>query len=179
MIVAPRLLLSDLETLSVADMERHAPDPSSDRPDAPFDADDAMRAATDRLTGRLRSPWWFHALRGLSVGAIAFGIAPRADWAIAVLAVGLVGLVLLPRLRTSAVGFSSANPDRWRFVRDGAPWSVVSLAAAAAGLVVALFARQLGILEVTGIAVGVAVVVAVLGPLADRSARQRLARGLA
>ncbi len=61
----------------------------------------------------------------------------------------------------------------------GAPWSVVSLAAAAAGLVVALFARQLGILEVTGIAVGVAVVVAVLGPLADRSARQRLARGLA
>ncbi len=175
MIVAPRLLLSDLETLSVADMETHAPDPSSDRPDAPFDAD-AMRAATDRLTGRLRSPWWFHALRGLSVGAIVFGIAPRADWAIAVLA---VGLVLLPRLRTSAVGFSSANPDRWRFVRDGAPWSVVSLAAATAGLVVALFARQLGILEVTGIAVGVAVVVAVLGPLADRSARQRLARGLA
>ncbi|KAF0258695.1 hypothetical protein DOU02_07030 [Clavibacter michiganensis subsp. michiganensis] len=178
MIVAPRLLLSDVETLSVADMETHAPDPSSDRPDAPFDAD-AMRAATDRLTGRLRSPWWFHALRGLSVGAIAFGIAPRADWAIAVLAVGLVGLVLLPRLRTSAVGFSSANPDRWRFVRDGAPWSVVSLAAATAGLVVALFVRQLGILEVTGIAVGVAVVVAVLGPLADRSARQRLARGLA
>ncbi|PPF86742.1 hypothetical protein C5C03_11575 [Clavibacter michiganensis] len=161
-------------------METHAPDPSSDRPDAPFDAD-AMRAATDRLTGRLRSPWWFHALRGLSVGAIAiaFGIAPRADWAIAVLAVGLVGLVLLPRLRTSAVGFSSANPDRWRFVRDGAPWSVVSLAAATAGLVVALFVRQLGILEVTGIAVGVAVLVAVLGPLADRSARQRLARGLA
>ncbi|WP_316293275.1 hypothetical protein, partial [Clavibacter michiganensis] len=38
---------------------------------------------------------------------------------------------------------------------------------------------QLGILEVTGIAVGVAVLVAVLGPLADRSARQRLARGLA
>jgi hypothetical protein len=175
---AARPLLSMLETLSVADMETHAHDSSSDRPGTPFDAD-ALRAASDRLTGRLRSPWWFHALRGLSVGAIVFGIAPRADWAIAVLAVGLVGLVLLPRLRTSAVGFSGANPDRWRFVRDGAPWSVVSLAVAAAGLVVALFVRQLGILEVTAVAIGVAVVVAVLGPLADRSARQRLARGLA
>jgi hypothetical protein len=171
-------LLSNSETLSVADMETHAHDSSSDRPDAPVDAD-AMRAAADRLTGRLRSPWWFHALRGLSVGALVFGIAPRADWALAVLAIGLVGLVLLPRLRMSAVGFSSAHPDRWRFVRDGAPWSVVSLAVATAGIAVALFVRQLGILEVAGIAAGAAVVVALLGPLADRSARRRLGRGLA
>ena len=175
---AARPLLSMLETLSVADMETHAHDSSSDRPGTPFDAD-AMRAASDRLTGRLRSPWWFHALRGLSVGALVFGIAPRADWALAVFAAGLVGLVLLPRLRTAAIGFSSANPERWRFVRDGAPWSVVSLAVTTAAIVAVLFARQLGMLEVAGIAAGAAVVVAVLGPPADRSARQRLGRGLA
>jgi hypothetical protein len=170
--------LSMSETPSVAVMETHAHDSSPDRPDRVLDAD-ALRVASERLTGRLRSPWWFHALRGLSVGAIVFGIAPRQDWALAVLALGLVGLVLLPRLRTSAVGFSSAHPDRWAFLRTGAPWSVVSLAAATAGIVVALFVRQLGILEVAGIAAVVALVVAVLGPLADRAARQRLGRGLA
>jgi hypothetical protein len=172
------VFLSMTETPSVADMETPAHDSSSDRPDRVLDAD-ALRAASDRLASRLRSPWWFHALRGLSVGAIVFGIAPRRDWALAVLALGAVGLVLLPRLRTSTVGFSSAHPDRWAFLRTGAPWSVVALAAVTAGLVVALFVRQLGILEVAGIAAGVALVVAVLGPLADRAARQRLGRGLA
>ncbi|MFZ7086822.1 hypothetical protein [Curtobacterium sp. RRHDQ10] len=139
-------------------------------------ARDAVHAAQQRLANRLRSPWWFHALIGLAVAAVVFGITGRTPWGIIVLVAGIVGYVVLGRWRARSIGFSRADPERWAFLRTGAPWSVVSLVVVVAAIAAVLFVRQLSLPEVGAVAVAAGFVTAVLGPLADRAGRAALGR---
>lgn len=156
-------------------MERIA----EDVPDQPFDAvaaKHAVQSVQRQMAGRLRSPWWFHVIRGLAVGAVVFGVAERTWWGAAVLSCGLVAYLILDRRRVQTIGFSRSNPGRWRFVRYGAPWSVLALLIVIAGFAVTGLDRSLSPTAVALIAGLVALVTIALGPVSDRAAREYLAR---
>ena len=139
-------------------------------------ARDAVRAARTRMTDRLRSPWWFHALHGLGIGLVVDGLGSHSQWDLVPLVVGLVLSIGLSRRRTARVGFSRANPDRWAFLRAGAPWSVIAVVVAALALTLTLFVRSFTTPEVIAVAAVAALVSALTGPLADTAARRHLGR---
>jgi len=152
-------------------MESHSNDNSSQ----PVDPVAAFRVANDaqaRMAARVRSPWWVHALRGLLVTAMVYGLgAPDSTgWML----LGLVGLIALSRRRVRDVGVARANPERWRFLALGAPWAVIALVVMVAALAFVVIAQDEPLWQV-GVAAGVAgVVTLALGPPADSSARRRL-----
>ena len=124
----------------------------------------------------LRSPWWFHALHGLGIGLVVVGLGAHSAWDLVPLAIGLVLSIGVSRRRTARVGFSRANPDRWAFLRAGAPWSVVSIVVVAVGLILTLLVRSLTVPEDIAVAAVAALVSALTGPLADTAARRHLGR---
>lgn len=161
-----------LVTLSVADMET----PSNDDASQPTDAVTALRVASDaqtRLAARVRSPWWVHLLRGGLVAAVVFGVSgtENSPW----LLLGVVGLIALSRRRVSEVGIARSNPDRWRFLTLGAPWSVTALLVVVATMAFLVIVRDESPWQVGSAVTLAGIVTAVLGPLADAAARRRLA----
>lgn len=140
---------------------------------AAANAHDALRGPRQRMAHRLRSPWWFHVLRGLAVAAIVVGLSNRSPWDLIPLGVGLAGLIALSRHRAQTVGYRRANPDRWQFLRTGAPWSVLSVIVVAAAIAVAVFTTPT-VPVLTVVTALTALLVTALSPLADRSARRHL-----
>ncbi len=136
----------------------------------------SVRSANARLAARLRSPWWFHALYGFFVGCIAFGVGERPAWVVVALFVGLAGMIAVTRWRARRIGFSRANPSRFTFLREGAPWSAISYGLFVIAVAVNVFARQFTLLEAGLVAAAAGLAMAALGPLADRAGRRRLAR---
>jgi len=153
---------------------------SNDNAPQPVDPVGAFKVANDaqiRMADRIRSPWWVHILRGILVAAVAYGIgAPESTaWTL----LGMVGLIALARRRVRNIGVARSNPERWRFLALGAPWSIVAFAALVAALAFVVAVRDEPLWQV-GVAAGVAgVVTAALGPVADASARHRLRRDVA
>jgi len=157
-------------------MESH----SNDNPSQPVDPVAAFQVANDaqaRMAARVRSPWWVHVLRGLCIAAVVYGLgAPDSS---AWMLLGVVGLIALARRRVRDVGVARANPERWRFLTLGAPWSIVALVVAVAGMAFVVIAQDEPLWQV-GVAAGVAgAVTMALGPLADAAARGRLGADLA
>ncbi|PZE27334.1 MULTISPECIES: hypothetical protein [unclassified Curtobacterium] len=142
----------------------------------PLAAREAVRAARARMTDRLRSPWWFHALHGLGIALTVYGVRSRSAWDLLPLGIGLVLSIGLARRRTGVVGFSRANPDRWQFLRAGAPWSVIALVVAVAALTASVVLRSWTVPEGIVVATVVGLVSALTGPLADAAARRYLGR---
>lgn len=171
---AARQLLSVTETVILSCMETNSWQPTP--ADEWRTLDDALRASRRRLADGLRSPWWFHALYGLSVACIAYGVAGRpVGWGILFLVPGLGGEIAVSRWRANRLGLSRANPSRFMFLRIGAPWSAISFGAFVAALALGVFARTLSPIWIAAAAAAAGVVMAGFGPLADRSARRRLA----
>jgi hypothetical protein len=159
-------------TLTVADMETHSND-DAPQPIDPIAALHLARDAQGRLAARVRSPWWVHLLRGVLVAAVVFGASgtENTPW----LLLGVVGLIALARRRVREVGVARSNPERWRFLTLGAPWSVIALSVAVAGMAFLIVVQHESAWQVA-VAVTVAgIVTAVTGPLADAAARRRLA----
>jgi uncharacterized membrane protein HdeD (DUF308 family) len=157
-------------------MESHSNDNSSQ----PVDPVAALRVANDaqaRMAERVRSPWWVHVLRGLSMAAAVYGLgAPDSS---AWMLLGVLGLIALSRRRVRDVGIERANPERWRFLALGAPWAIISLVVSVAAMAFVVVARDEPLWQV-GVAAGVAgIVTLALGPAADASARRRLGSDLA
>ncbi|WP_423919324.1 hypothetical protein ACPEEZ_12090 [Frigoribacterium sp. 2-23] len=150
---------------------------SNDQPSQPIDPVAALQVAHEaqsRMAARVRSAWWVHVLRGLSIVATVVGLAGRPSWASWLLPLGVIGLALLARWRTREVGLSRANPDRWSFLTLGAPWSTIALVVAVAAMAFVVFVRSAPDWQVA-VAAGVAgVVTAAFGPLADQAARAHL-----
>jgi len=150
---------------------------SHSREDAPQPVDPiaAFQVASDaqaRMAARIRSPWWVHALRGVFVAAIVWGLgAPDSS---AWMLLGLVGLVALARRRVRDIGVARANPERWRFLALGAPWAIIALVVLVAALAFVVIAQDEPLWH-DGVAAGVACAVTLaLGPAADAAARRRL-----
>lgn len=159
-----------LESLSVSDMESHS---HENEPFHSADALQAAREAQERLAERVRSPWWFHVLRGLLVAALVIGLTggPTASpW----LLLGVVGLAALARRRIRTIGVTRANTERWRFLTTGAPWSLLAFIVTVLGMASVVVFRDLAFWQATVIAGTAAILVAALGPAADRAARQRM-----
>lgn len=155
-------------------METHSNDSSSQHLD-PVAALQVARDAQTRMAARVRSAWWLHVLRGLAIAATVFGLGGRPDGAAWLAPAGVIAFILLARWRTRVAGISRANPERWRFLALGAPWSIVLLVIAAAAMAFVVVVHDAPLWQF-GVAAGVtAVATVVLGPLADRSARRRMA----
>jgi len=154
-------------------MESHSHDDQSSPVD-PLAALRVSQQAQGRLASRVRSPWWFHLLRGLSVAAMVVGLAGAPETG-PYLLLGVVALAALARWRTRTVGVTRANTERWRFVALGAPWSVLALVATVAGMASVVVLRDEPAWQVAVIAGIAGALVAALGPAADSAARRRLA----
>lgn len=153
--------------------------PSNGNSSQPIDPAAALQVAKDaqtRMAARVRSPWWVHVLRGLLVAAVVYGLGAPDSTAWTLL--GVVGLIALSRRRVRDVGIARANPERWRFLALGAPWSIIAFVVIVAAMVFGVVVRDEPLWQV-GIAAAVAgVSTLVLGPVADASARRRMAEDL-
>ncbi|KQO63451.1 hypothetical protein [Curtobacterium sp. Leaf261] len=158
-------------------MESLSNDQSEQYPDA-VAARRVMQDAQGRMASRVRSAWWVHGLRALLIGITVFGIAGRPEGAAWLVPAGVLGLAVIGRWRTSSVGFSRANPERWAFLRLGAPWSVVVLAVVVVAMAFLIVEHHLPLWQVAVVALVSAAVTAVCSPLADRAARRRVERDL-
>ena len=157
-------------------MESHSNDNSS----SPVDPVAALRVATDaqaRMASRVRSPWWLHVLRGLLVATMVGGLGSGEGGSVWML-LGLLGLVALSRWRTRQVGVTRANPERWRFLALGAPWSIISFVAVVAALTFVVVVRDAPTWQVMTAAAIAGALMAALGPVADHAARTRLGSDL-
>jgi hypothetical protein len=149
---------------------------SNDDAPQPIDPVAAMQIANDaqtRMAARVRSPWWVHLLRGVLVAAVVFGLSgtENSPW----LLLGVVGLVALARRRVRQIGISRADPERWRYLTLGAPWSLIALFVAVAAMASLVIVRdEPSWLVVVAVAVA-GIVTAATGPLADAAARRRMA----
>jgi hypothetical protein len=144
----------------------------------PIDQVTAFRVAQDartRMAARVRSPWWVHTLRGLLVAVTVAGLPGRPDGAAWLVPIGVIGFVLLMRWRTREIGISRANPDRWRFLALGAPWSIIGSVVIAAAMALVVVDRTAPIWQLVAAAAVAGIVTAVLGPFADHAARDRMA----
>lgn len=154
---------------------------SNDNSSSPVDPVAAFRVAADAqaaMAARVRSPWWLHVARGLLVAAIVGGLGSGTEGSAWVL-LGVVGLAALARWRTRQVGVTRADPERWRFIALGAPWSVVSFVAVVAAMVFVVVVRDAPIWQIATAAAVAGVLMAALGPVADHAARTRLSSDLA
>jgi hypothetical protein len=157
-------------------METHSHDDAS-QPIDPVAALQVAKDAQTRMAARVRSPWWVHLLRGALVAAAVLGLSgsENSAW----LLLGVVGLIALSRRRVREVGISRADPERWRFLTLGAPWSLIALVVAVAAMACLVIVRdEPSWLVVVAVAVA-GIVTAVAGPLADAAARRRMAGDLA
>lgn len=152
-------------------------DQSEQYPDA-VTARRVMQDAQHRMASRVRSAWWVHGLRAVLVGITVFGIAGRPEGAAWLVPAGVIGLAVIGRWRTSSVGFSRANPERWAFLRLGAPWSVVVIAVVVIAMGLLVVEHHLPLWQVWTVALVSAVVTAVCSPLADQAARRRVEQDL-
>ncbi|MBA8814269.1 hypothetical protein [Frigoribacterium faeni] len=156
-------------------MESHSNDHSS-QPVDPIAAFQLANDAQARMAARVRSPWWVHALRGALVAAVVFGLgAPDST---AWMLLGVVGLIALSRRRVRDTGVAHANPDRWRFLALGAPWTIIAFGVIVAAMVFVVAVRDEPLWQVAVAAGTAGAVTLVLGPVADAAARRRMAGDL-
>ncbi|WIB60431.1 hypothetical protein DEJ13_00990 [Curtobacterium sp. MCLR17_007] len=128
------------------------------------------------MAARVRSPWWVHVLRGLLVAAVVYGLGAPDSTAWTLL--GVVGLITLSRRRVRDIGIARANPERWRFLALGAPWSVIAFVVIVAAMVFGVVVRDEPLWQVSAVAAVAGIVTLVLGPVADAAARRRIAENL-
>jgi L-asparagine transporter-like permease len=153
---------------------------SDNRPAQPVDPVAAFQVANDaqsRMAARVRSPWWVHLLRGALVVAVVFGLSGPDDTAWLLL--GVVGLISLSQWRVRVIGLTRSNPERWKFLALGAPWSIIALVVTVAAMTFVVLVRNEPAWQIAVVVIVAGVVTVALGPLADAAARRRLAGDVA